>query len=60
MPPHPNFDDNAFNALEAYLKAMMVIQRSSLNPEAGEVARSDSFGGIQGSDFEDQALTESG
>jgi hypothetical protein len=26
MPPHPNFDDDTFNALEAYLKAMMVTQ----------------------------------
>ena len=26
MPPHPTFDDNTFNALEAYLKAMMVIE----------------------------------
>ena len=26
MPPHPTFDDDTFNALEAYLKAMMVIQ----------------------------------
>jgi len=23
MPPHPSFDDNTFNALEAYFKAMM-------------------------------------
>jgi hypothetical protein len=23
MPPHPTFDDNTFNALEAYFKAMM-------------------------------------
>jgi hypothetical protein len=22
MPPHPEFDDNTFNALEAYFKAM--------------------------------------
>ena len=26
MPPHPTFDDNTFNALEAYFKAMMVIE----------------------------------
>ena len=26
MPPHPTFDDDTFNALEAYLKAMMVIE----------------------------------
>jgi len=26
MPPHPTFDDNTFNALEAYLKAMMPIE----------------------------------
>jgi hypothetical protein len=25
MPPHPTFDDNTFNALEAYFKAMMPI-----------------------------------
>jgi hypothetical protein len=23
MPPHPTFDDNTFNALEAYFKAIM-------------------------------------
>jgi hypothetical protein len=23
MPPHPEFDDNTFNALEAYFKAIM-------------------------------------
>lgn len=28
MPPNPTFDDNAFNALEAYFKAMMPIERS--------------------------------
>jgi hypothetical protein len=26
MPPHPTFDDNTFNALEAYFKAMMPIE----------------------------------
>ena len=26
MPPHPTFDDNTFNALEAYLKAMMPFE----------------------------------
>jgi len=26
MPPNPTFDDNAFNALEAYFKAMMPIE----------------------------------
>jgi mono/diheme cytochrome c family protein len=26
MPPHPTFDDDTFNALEAYLKTMMVFQ----------------------------------
>ena len=26
MPPHPTFDDDTFNALEAYLKAMMPIE----------------------------------
>jgi mono/diheme cytochrome c family protein len=26
MPPHPTFDDDTFNALEAYLKAMMVTE----------------------------------
>jgi hypothetical protein len=26
MPPHPEFDDNTFNALEAYFKAMMPIE----------------------------------
>jgi len=26
MPPHPTFDDNTFNALEAYLKAMVPIE----------------------------------
>ena len=26
MPPHPTFDDNTFNALEAYFKAMMSIE----------------------------------
>ena len=26
MPPHPTFDDDTFNALEAYFKAMMAIQ----------------------------------
>ena len=26
MPPHPEFDDNTFNALEAYFKAMMLIR----------------------------------
>jgi len=26
MPPHPTFDDDTFNALEAYLKAMTLIQ----------------------------------
>jgi mono/diheme cytochrome c family protein len=27
MPPHPTFDDETFNALEAYFKAMMLIER---------------------------------
>ena len=26
MPPHPTFDDDTFNALEAYLKAMVAIE----------------------------------
>jgi hypothetical protein len=26
MPPRPEFDDNTFNALEAYFKAMMPIE----------------------------------
>jgi hypothetical protein len=26
MPPHPTFDDDTFNALEAYFKAMMLIE----------------------------------
>ena len=26
MPPHPTFDDDTFNALEAYLKAMVSIE----------------------------------
>jgi len=26
MPPHPTFDDNTFNALAAYFKAMMSIE----------------------------------
>jgi mono/diheme cytochrome c family protein len=26
MPPHPEFDDNTFNALEAYFKAMTPIE----------------------------------
>ena len=26
MPPHPEFDDNTFNALEAYFKAMTAIE----------------------------------
>jgi hypothetical protein len=26
MPPHPTFDDNTFNALEAYFKAMMPME----------------------------------
>ena len=26
MPPHPTFDDDTFNALEAYFKAMMAIE----------------------------------
>ena len=26
MPPHPTFDDDTFNALEAYLKAMMPFE----------------------------------
>jgi hypothetical protein len=25
MPPYPTFDDDTFNALEAYCKAMMLI-----------------------------------
>ena len=28
MPTHPTFDDETFNALEAYFKAMMPIERS--------------------------------
>jgi len=26
MPPHPTFDDNTFNALEAYFRAMMLTK----------------------------------
>ena len=26
MQPHPEFDDNTFNALEAYFKAMMLMR----------------------------------
>jgi hypothetical protein len=26
MPPHPTFDDETFNALEAYFKATMLIE----------------------------------
>jgi len=26
MPPHPTFDDNTFNALQAYFKAMMPLE----------------------------------
>ena len=26
MPPHPTFDDDTFNALEAYLKPMVAIE----------------------------------